>query len=50
MRFVNKLTIIKIMDISLNQLIHFYLNNTLNIRPLTPQIITCYTHKMAIVS
>jgi len=26
------------MDISLNQLIQFYLNNTLNLRPLTPQI------------
>ena len=37
-------------DISLNKLIQFYLNNTLNLRPLTPQIIPCYTHKMAIVS
>ena len=34
-------------DISLNQQIHFYLNNTINLRPLTPQIILCYTHKMA---
>jgi len=32
------------------QQIHFYLNNTINLRPLTPQIILCYTHKMAIVS
>jgi len=38
------------MDISLNQLIQFYLNNTLNLRPLTTQIISCYAHKMAIVS
>jgi len=37
------------MDISLNQLIQFLLNNTLNLRPLTTQIISCYTHKMAIV-
>jgi len=41
------------MDISLNELIQFYLNNTLNLRPLTPQIIPCHqgpTHKMATVS
>ena len=38
------------MDISLNQLIQFYLNNTQNFRPLTPQIIPRYTHKMAVVS
>jgi len=38
------------MDISLNQLIQFYLNNTLNLRSLTTQIISSYTHKMAIVS
>ena len=31
-------------------MIHFYLNNTLILRPLTSQIITCNTHKMAIVS
>ena len=33
------------MDVSLNQLIQFYLTNTLNLRPLTPQVIPCYTHK-----
>ena len=38
------------MDVSLNQLIQFYLTNTLNLRPLTPQVIPCYTHKKAIVS
>ena len=38
------------MDISLNKLIQFYLNNTLNLRPLTTQITSCYTHKMAIVN
>jgi len=37
------------MDIFLNQLIQFYLNNTLNLRPLTPHIAPCYTHKMTIV-
>jgi len=37
------------MDIFLNQLIQFYLNNTLNFRPLTPRIVPCYTHKMVIV-
>jgi len=35
------------MDIFLNQLIQFYLNNALNLRPLIPHIIPCYTHKMA---
>ena len=38
------------MDVSLNQLIQFHLNNTLNLRPLTTQIISCYIHEMAIVS
>ena len=38
------------MDISLNKLIQFYLNNTLNFLPLTTQNISCYTHKMANVS
>ena len=38
------------MDIFLNELIHFYLNNTINLRHLTPPIISCYTHKTAIVS
>jgi len=37
------------MDIFLNQLILFYLNNTQNLRPLRPHIIPCYTHKMVIV-
>jgi len=38
------------MDISLKILIQFYLNNTLNSCPLSTQRISCYTHKMAIVS
>ena len=38
------------MDIFLNRLIQFYLNNTINLRRLTQHIISCYTHKMAIVS
>ena len=38
------------MGVSLNQLIQFYLNNTLNPRPLSTQIISCSTHKMAVVS
>jgi len=37
-------------DIFLNYLIQFYLNNTRNIRLLSQRIISCYTHKMAIVS
>jgi len=37
-------------NIFLNWLIHFYLNNTINLRHLTQRIISCYTHKMAIVS
>jgi len=37
------------MDIFLNQLIQFYLNNTTYLRHLTQRIILCYTHKMAIV-
>ena len=37
------------MDVFLNQLSLFYLTNTLNLRPLTPHFIACYTHKMAIV-
>ena len=36
-------------DIVLDHLIQFYLNNAINIRPLTPHIISYYTHKMAIV-
>jgi len=38
------------MGIFLNQLIQFYLNNTINIRHLTQRIMSCYTHKMAIAS
>ena len=34
------------MDIFLNQLIQFYLNNTTYLRHLTQRIILCYTHKM----
>jgi len=37
-------------DIVINQRIELYLNNTVNLRPLTPHVIPCYTHKMAIVS
>jgi len=37
-------------DIFLNQLIQFYLNNSPNLRTSTPHIIPCYTHKMWIVS
>ena len=32
------------MDI-LNQQIQFYLNNTINLRPLTPHILPCCVHK-----
>ena len=38
------------MDIFLNWLIHCYLNNAINLRHSTQRIISCYTHKMAIVS
>ena len=31
------------MDILLNQLIQFYLNNTKNLRHLTQRIMSCYT-------
>ena len=37
-------------DIFINQRIECYLNNTINLRPLTPHIMPWYTHKMAIVS
>ena len=37
-------------DIFKKQRAEFYLNNTINPRPLTPQITPSYTHKMAIVS
>ena len=37
-------------DIFTNQRIEFYLNNTVNLCPLTPRIIPCYTHKMATIS
>ena len=30
-------------------MIQFYLNNAVNLRPSTPHIMSCYTHKMAIV-
>ena len=32
------------------KLIQLYLNNTINRRRLTPHIMPCYNHKMAIVS
>jgi len=37
-------------DIFINQRIECYLNDTINLRPLTPHISPCYTHKIAIVS
>jgi len=43
-RFVDKSVIIWTFWFSL------YLNNTINLRPLIPRIMPCYTHKMAIVS
>jgi len=33
------------MDIFVNQLIQFYSNNTINLRHLSPRIISCYTQK-----
>ena len=36
-------------DIVVDQWIQFYLNNAINHRPLTADIMSCYTHKMAIV-
>jgi len=38
------------MDIFLNKVVQFYLNNMINLRHLTQRIKRCYTHKMAIVS
>jgi len=35
------------MDIFLNELVEFCLNNTVNLHPLTPHIMRSYTHKMA---
>jgi len=43
-RFVGKL------DIVVNQRIECYINSTINLRPLTPHSMPCYTHTMAIVS
>ena len=37
-------------DIFINQRIECNLKNTISLRPLTPHIMPCYTHKMAIVS
>jgi len=34
----------------INKWIECYLNSTITLRPLTPYIMPCYTHKMAIVS
>ena len=47
-RFVGKLVIIRTFFI--NKRIEFYLNNTINLRLLTPRIMPRYTNKMAIVS
>ena len=38
------------MDIFLNKLIQFYVNNEINLRQLSQCIISYYTHKMVIVS
>ena len=37
------------MDILLNWLIQFCTNNTINLRHLSQRIVSCHTHKMAIV-
>ena len=39
----------KSVDIFVNKLIRFYLNDTINLRHLTQRIISCYTHTMEIV-
>jgi len=49
-RFVGKLVIIGPTDIFINQRTECYLNNAINLRTLTPHIMTCYTHKMTVVS
>jgi len=46
-RFVGQLVIT---DIFINRRLECYINNTKNLRLLTPYIVPCYTHKMAIVS
>jgi len=48
MRFVGKLVIIQ--TIFINRQIEFYLDIAINLRLLTPHIMPCYTHKMAVVS
>ena len=48
MRFVGKLMITQ--SFLINQGTEFYSNNTTNLRPLTPHVMSCYTHKMVIVS
>ena len=48
-RFVGHLMIMGSGHVELDHLIQFYLNNAINLRPLTPHIMSCYTHKMAIV-
>jgi len=47
--FVGKLVIIRTL-MKLTKLIEFYFNNRIHLCPLTPHVIPCYTHKMAIVS
>ena len=37
------------MDIFVNKLIQFYVNNSVNLRLLTQHTVASYTHKMAIV-
>jgi len=38
------------MDIFVNQLIQFYVNDSIILRLLTPHVMQSYTHNMAIVS
>ena len=48
MRFIGRLMIS--VDVFLNLLVKFYLNNTVILHPLSPHIRRSYTHKMASVS
>ena len=47
-RFIGKLMNMD-MDIFVNKLIQFYVNNSVNLRLLTQHTVASYTHKMAIV-
>jgi len=48
MRFIGKLMNMD-MDIFVNKLIQFYVNNSVNLRLLTQHTVASYNHKMAIV-